>query len=151
MSNLNLDILDKMSNEEIAALPVDALHDLQGQIASASALFICRKEKFWSAINLKWGHVFHGEFLDAGKDTGTVNIAADGGHIVTVEIKKTVKWSTSKLRAILEKMTPELAAHYGKVELSVDERKYTAAPPEDRAALEPARTVKPGKAVFTIS
>ena len=41
-------------------------------------------------------------------------------------------------------MSPENAKHYGKLVVSVEERKYTAAPPDIKNQLEDCRTVEMG-------
>ena len=53
-------------------------------------------------------------------------------------------WDQDMLRDRLNNMSPETARHYGKIVFSVEERKYTAAPPEIKQQLEDCRTVELG-------
>jgi hypothetical protein len=53
-------------------------------------------------------------------------------------------WDQNELGVALESMPEEDARHYGKLVLSVEERKYTAAPPAIKKVLEPCRTVEVG-------
>ena len=60
------------------------------------------------------------------------------------KIGKKVTWDQEKLFDQLNKMSPENAKHYGKLVVSVEERKYTAAPPDIKNQLEDCRTVEIG-------
>ena len=82
-----------------------------------------------------------------GKDFGTTHIVA-GNRKLKATVRKKVVWNQDELGFVLETMPEEDARHYGKLTLAVEERKYTAAPPAIKAALEPCRTVEVGG--FTI-
>ena len=45
-------------------------------------------------------------------------------------------------------MAPEMAFHYAKVKYEVEEKKFTAAPPDIHAELLPARTLDTGKPTY---
>ena len=47
-------------------------------------------------------------------------------------------------------MDPDVAAHYVKAEYKVEEKKFTAAPPDIHAQLMPARTLETGKPTYKI-
>ena len=78
-----------------------------------------------------------------GKDFGTTTIIADNKKL-KAKIAKKVTWDQDMLRDRLNNMSPENAQHYGKIVFSVEERKYTAAPPEIKQQLEDCRTVELG-------
>ena len=78
-----------------------------------------------------------------GKDFGTTTIIADNKKF-KAKIGKKVTWDQDMLRDRLNNMSPETARHYGKIVFSVEERKYTAAPPEIKQQLEDCRTVELG-------
>lgn len=78
-----------------------------------------------------------------GKDFGTTHIIA-GNAKLKATVRKKVVWDQNELGLVLQSMPEEDARHYGKITLAVDERKYTAAPPAVREALEACRTVEVG-------
>jgi len=78
-----------------------------------------------------------------GKDFGTTTIIADNKKLKAT-VRKKVTWDQDMLRDRLNNMSPETARHYGKIVFSVEERKYTAAPPEIKQQLEDCRTVELG-------
>jgi len=82
-----------------------------------------------------------------GKDFGSTTIVADNKKF-KAKIAKKVTWDQDMLRDRLNNMSPENAQHYGKIVFSVEERKYTAAPPEIRQQLEDCRTVELGSFSF---
>ena len=82
-----------------------------------------------------------------GKDFGTTYIVA-GNRKLKATVRKKVGWDQDELGNVLQAMPEEDARHYGKLTMSVEERKYTAAPPAIKAVLEPCRTVEVGG--FTI-
>ena len=82
-----------------------------------------------------------------GKDFGTTYIIA-GNRKLKATVRKKVVWDQEELGNVLQAMPEEDARHYGKLTMSVEERKYTAAPPAIKAVLEPCRTVEVGG--FTI-
>jgi hypothetical protein len=78
--------------------------------------------------------------LQQGKDFGSVTLSRDG-HDIKITKRKRREWDQDKLRAVLDKMSPEDARHYADVKLSVSEAKYNNAPPEIKAALSDCTTV----------
>ena len=82
-----------------------------------------------------------------GKDFGSTTIVADNKKF-KAKIAKKVTWDQDMLRDRLNNMSPENAQHYGKIVFSVEERKYTAAPPEIKQQLEDCRTVELGSFSF---
>ena len=104
-----------------------------------------------SDVNQKIQDVWLGQVRDAlradGKDFGTTKIVS-GNKKFKATVRKKVTWDQDKLRNELNSMSPENAQHYGKVVFSVEERKYTAAPPEIKQQLEDCRTVEIGSFSF---
>ena len=82
-----------------------------------------------------------------GKDFGTTTIVSNNKKFKAT-VRKKVTWDQDLLREQLNSMSPENAQHYGKIVFSVEERKYTAAPPAMKSLLETCRTVEVGG--FTI-
>ena len=78
-----------------------------------------------------------------GKDFGTTHMIA-GNQKLKAKVTKKVVWNQDELGCVLEAMAPEDAQHYGKLTITVDERKYTAAPPAIKSLLEPCRSVEVG-------
>ena len=79
-----------------------------------------------------------------GKDFGTTTVFSDQEDKVKVSIAKKVTWDQQALRDAFDSMDAEDARHYAKITYSVDERKYTNAPPAIVEKLQPARTVEQG-------
>ena len=104
-------------------------------------------KKELSAINEKIQNTWYLQVRDAlravGKDFGSTTIMS-GNKKLKATIRKKVTWDQDKLRDQLNKMSPENAKHYGKLVFSVEERKYTAAPPDIKNQLEDCRTVEMG-------
>tara|TARA_R110000796_G_scaffold59187_2_gene136463 strand:- start:675 stop:1073 length:399 start_codon:yes stop_codon:yes gene_type:complete len=82
-----------------------------------------------------------------GKDFGTAHIM-EGNVRMKGNVGKKVTWDQDALRDTFDSMTPENAQHYAKLTYSVEERKYTAAPPAIKTTLEAARTTEIGR--FTV-
>jgi len=104
-------------------------------------------KKELSDINEKIQNTWYLQVRDAlravGKDFGSTTIMS-GNKKLKATIRKKVTWDQDKLRDQLNKMSPENAKHYGKLVFSVEERKYTAAPPDIKNQLEDCRTVEMG-------
>ena len=106
------------------------------------------KKKRWRNLTLYCKQGFFSEARDElqrdGKDFGTTTIFSEQDQKVKVAINKKVTWDQQALRDAFDSMDPEDARHYAKVTYSVDERKYTNAPPAIVEKLQPARTVEQG-------
>lgn len=135
--------------EQVAAMPVATLMSFEQALDADADTLKRRKETFTAALVRRFNEDAKKALLAEGKDTGTVNIPASNSTTLKVTFPKKVEWDQKLLGAALNAMKPEEARHYAKVELKVDERKFTAAPPEVQQALMPARTVKVGKPTFS--
>ena len=153
MSNrIQLDEIRAMPVGEIAALPAEQLALLQED--AEAALTAAKKLKEWleGSIALRFGERAHTARRDAGKDTGTVRLVADG-VIVVADLSKRVEWDQAMLAGVVERIRAEGddPAEYVDTAFKVSERKYAAWPSAIRSAFEGARTVRTGKPVFKLS
>lgn len=128
--------LASLSPEELAALQAEA--DQRVKEAKAVA------EHLAAGVELRYADAARRQLAVEGKESGTVRIP-DAGYIAVAELAKKVTWDQKALRRAFDQMAEDEALHYAKVAISVDERKFTAAPPAIRALLEPARQVQTGK------
>ena len=87
--------------------------------------------------------------MTEGKDFGTAHILA-GNRKIKAVLRKKVTWDQEALRKALDAMPVDDARHYGKLTFSVEERKYTEAPPRVKELLEECRTVELGGATFSV-
>lgn len=145
--NLHATAIDDLSVADIAALDAGTLAFLSDDLASQAQAVASRKAKFEAAIERRYGDAVRKALADRQTDTGTIHIA-DNTFDVVVTVPKTVDFDQDKLIAALDAMPVDKARHYVKATYKVDERKFEAAPPDDRALLAPARTVRPGKPRF---
>ena len=123
---------------------IDELEDARDVLSLAKQ----RVDKLEKEIDGRFAEKSKQLFLDNGKDTGTLHFD-DDGFDVAVEIKKLVKWDQELLIKIFDSMPAETARHYCKLDIRVDERKYTAATPDVQTVLLPARTVIPSTPSYT--
>lgn len=149
MDNINLDMLDRLSPVELAGLPPGVLADLSQLLDADQQLCKRRAATLDAAMERKYGVIAYSHRQQKGVDFGTVRFP-DGEFVVKADQPKRVKWDQEKLRAALNTMPAEDAAHFAKVEIKVDERKYDAAPASVRNVLIEARTVEPGKASYEL-
>ncbi len=150
MDNLRTDMLDRMEVGDIADLPPDVLNDLHWLVGDELVKARSRENKLHQAFEARYSAKAGEALLADGRDTGTVHLA-DGAFDVTVTRPKKVEWSQSELRAALDALPPVDAAHYATLKISIDERKFAAAPPAVQAVFAKARTVKTGKATYALS
>lgn len=146
-------MLDNLSKPipELDKLTTAELKTIQDQLIAADANLKKQKATFEALMLRRFEKDARAAYVEAKKDTGTVNFTAPGSNLLTlkVDVDKKVEWDQAKLSATFNKMKPEDARHYAKVEYKVEEAKYKAAPPAVQADLKGARTVKPGKMKFT--
>jgi hypothetical protein len=98
-----------------------------------------------------------GRYLDAakaqlhieGKDFGTTTIV-ENDKSVKVQVKKRVEWDQEALERISHSMRTDLVDHYVKKTLTIEERKYTTAPPDLQRLFQEARTAKIGGAIIEV-
>jgi len=92
------------------------------------------------------------ELASQNKNFGTVIINTDSNHLqMKVNVKKKVSWDQAGLMTTLDtQMDADDARHYGKISVTIEERKYTNAPPAIKALLEPHRTVEIASTTYEI-
>lgn len=149
MENIKLEHLANMSPSSVAEFPISLLADLTHQLEVAQDHVKSIKAILDAGINEKYSAQADTLRQAEGKDTGTVRIS-DGEFIVVANLPKRAKWDQKALVQIFNSMDPTLAAHYAKAEYKVDERKFTAAPPDVQGKLIAARTVETGKPTYKI-
>ena len=84
-----------------------------------------------------------------GKDFGTTTIV-DNDKSVKVQVKKRVEWDQEALERISDSMRADLVDHYIKKTLTIEERKYTTAPPDLQRLFQEARTASIGGAIIEV-
>lgn len=142
--------IETASVADLAALSASDLALLQARLGEERKALTARTEKLNAAIERRYLLAARAAYLAAQKDTGCVHVPEDGFD-VEVTTSKEVKWDQAALAAILDTLPAETARHFAKVEITIEERKFAAAPPDIQARLAPARTVKPGRMRFALT
>ena len=125
-----------MNDQELLQAKVALKYDIDRHKKKMEELNALLQARFFSEAR--------DELQREGKDFGTTTIFSEQDQKVKVAINKKVTWEQQALRDAFDSMDAEDARHYAKVTYSVDERKYTNAPPAIVAKLQPARTVEQG-------
>lgn len=137
---------------EVIDLPAEHLALLQEE--ARSRLDIAKRALDWieGAIAMRYEQRAIGARAAAGKDTGTVRFQ-DGTVEVAVDLPKKVDWDQRRLAALAEQIRAggEDPGEYVEVSFKVAERAYAAWPERIRAAFEPARTVRTGRATYRLA
>lgn len=149
---MNIASVRTTSIGELAELSATELHQLQQQADAAVQHAKDQKDRIEGAIAFKYAERAQALRQQAGKDTGTVHFDDDGIR-VTAELPKKPEWDQKKLGEIAQRIgaSGENPAEYLDITYKVAERKYTAWPDSLRAAFEPARVLKTGKATFRLA
>ena len=125
-----------MNDQELLQAKVALKRDIDRQKKEMEELNSLLQARFFSEAR--------DELQRDGKDFGTTTIFSEQDQKVKVAINKKVTWDQQALRNAFDSMDAEDARHYAKVTYSVDERKYTNAPPAIVQKLQSARTVEQG-------
>jgi hypothetical protein len=152
-NRIHIGDLANMPVVDIAALPVEQLAVLQGEITAHMASARNLKTRLDAALDHRFGQRARGVRASHGKDTGTVRFE-DGPVTISANLPKRVVWEQSKLAAVIETIRHEWRedpTQYVKTELKVSEAAYSAWPEVIHELFRPARTVKCGKPVFRLS
>ena len=155
MSNSNrvtLAQLDKMTAEEVQAIPQDQLVMLVEDLAEIMAKSKARNDRLNAETSRRYAAKAAELRKEAKKDTGTVNVI-DGAFQIKADLPKKVEWDQAELAKSVEVLRGwgEDPADYVTIEVKVSEKKYDAWPPKIRTVFEPARTVKVGTQTFKFS
>jgi len=90
----------------------------------------------------KYGNIARDKLREAGKDFGSTSFMIANNIKLNATFRKKVEWDQVGLMTTLDtQMNADDARHYGKVSVTVEERKYASAPPAIKSLLEPHRTV----------
>ena len=89
----------------------------------------------------KFGNTARDRLREQGKDFGSTSIMVTNDIKLNATFRKKVEWDQVGLMKTLDTMDQQEARHYGKISVTVEERKYSTAPPSIKALLEPHRTV----------
>jgi hypothetical protein len=147
-----LDALRHMPVSDVISLPAEQLALLQTD--AREALDAAKRMQDWieAAIALRYEQRAIGARVAAGKDTGTVRFQ-DGAVEIAVDLPKRVEWNQAQLAALSEQSRAggEDPGQYVEASFKVSERAYTAWPERIRAAFEPARTVRTGRATYRLA
>ncbi len=100
-------------------------------------------------IEVRYLEVAKSQLHQEGKDFGTTTIV-ENDKSVKVQVKKRVEWDQEALERISQSIRADLADHYVKKTLSIEERKYTTAPSDLRRVFQEARTAKIGGAIIEV-
>lgn len=146
-----LDDLKRPIADLLAQYTVADYKTIQDQLASRTTELKAQKAIFDALMERKFGDQARQAFKNSDKSTGTVKVAVTNLVDLKVEVDKEVVWDQTKTMEWLRKQTLENAQHYGKLEVSIPEAKFKAAPPSVQTELKPFRTIKAGKMKFTFS
>jgi|TARA_R110000787_G_C13093208_1_gene411601 hypothetical protein len=94
------------------------------------------------AFEQRFGNIARNRLREQGKDFGSTSIMVTNNIKLNATFRKKVEWDQVGLMTALDTMDQQDARHYGKISVTIEERKYTSAPPAIKAKLEPHRTVE---------
>ena len=97
-------------------------------------------EDFNKSLELRYSESAKNLLQKDGKDFGTATLI-ENNYKVKIEMRKKVDWYQSGLKLFLGSISPEEAAHYAKVSVTVPEAKFANAVPEVQEKLKEFRTV----------
>ena len=99
----------------------------------------------------KYGNTARDKLREAGKDFGSTSFMIANNIKLNATFRKKVEWDQTGLMTTLDtQMNADDARHYGKINVTVEERKYSSAPPFIKALLEPHRTVEIASTTYEI-
>jgi len=136
---------------ELAQQPAEALRRLQldaGDLLDAAKAVVDHIDR---AVDRKYADRARQLRLAAGKDTGVVHFD-DGTVRVAADLPKRVEWDQAKLADIARRIVAsgDDPSEFLEISYRVSETKFNAWPESLKSAFVPARTVKTGKAKFTL-
>ena len=94
------------------------------------------------AFEQRFGNIARNRLREQGKDFGSTSIMVTNNIKLNATFRKKVEWDQVGLMTALDTMDKQDARHYCKISVTIEERKYTSAPPAIKAKLEPHRTVE---------
>jgi len=97
-------------------------------------------EDFNKSLESRYSDTAKEMLKQEGKDFGTATLI-ENNYKIKIEMRKKVDWDQGGLKLFLGSISPEEAAHYAKVSITVPEAKFTNAVPEVQERLKELRTV----------
>tara|TARA_E500000305_G_scaffold73625_2_gene59463 strand:+ start:299 stop:718 length:420 start_codon:yes stop_codon:yes gene_type:complete len=97
-------------------------------------------EDFNKSLETRYSDTAKEMLKQEGKDFGTATLI-ENNYKIKIEMRKKVDWDQGGLKLFLGSISPEEAAHYAKVSITVPEAKFTNAVPEVQERLKELRTV----------
>jgi hypothetical protein len=149
-NRMTLEQFLEASAEQAAKLSIEELALIYDEINVEATRTKALTARLAQSLAIRYGERAAKQRAADNKPTGTLHFS-DGNYDIRCDAQKQVEWDQAQLTAAFDQMTPANAQHYCKAKFEVEERKFTAAPPEIRKLLEPARTVKTDAAKFTIT
>ena len=142
----------QMSVAQLAALAPAQKLEIDTNLDQAMDWLRKARKKFNAALDQCYGERARAALQDKGEDFGTVHIN-DGFLSIKFELPKRVSWDQEQLTQIAQRYVAagERVEHYMDIDLSVPENRFKNWAPAMQAQFNPARTVAPGKPVFTLS
>ena len=99
----------------------------------------------------KYGNTARDKLREAGKDFGSTSFMIANNIKLNATFRKKVEWDQAGLMTTLDtQMNADDARHYGKISVTIEERKYTNAPPAIKSLLEPHRTVEMSSTTYEL-
>ena len=143
--------LSAMSDAQLASLPPAQHCEVHHNLAQLVDWVKKAQAKVHAAMQRRYAEQERAVRVEAGKDFGTVRFN-DGQVRITVDTPKRVSWDQKQLAAIAERIAAsgERVQEYVDIEFSVPESRFNNWPAALREQFEPARTVKPGKAIYAL-
>lgn len=151
IDTMGINDLSRATIEHLSTLPANELAAIDGWLASEGRKLADLSEKFHRALVHRYSAAVANAYAEKRCDTGTVHVPDPTSNNVTVKVNapKRVEWDQAILFDVLSNTDPDTARHYAKTTITIDERKYEAAPDNIKNMFKSARTVKPGKLKFS--
>jgi hypothetical protein len=146
-----LDDLDRLALGDIAALPPDALLELQTAAHAETARVKKLRDRLEAGIAQRYEAAAAAERTTQGKTSGTVRVE-DEGVVVIADLPKKVTWDQDHLAAMATRIRDagNDPSEYLELSYRVPERRYSAWPEAMRDGFAAARSETTGKPLFRL-
>lgn len=144
--------LNELSVMQLVNLTTHQLHEIDLHLQQLIDWSKKTRLKLDTALEQRYGERARKILLDSGRDTGTTHWIDEDVRI-QFELPKRVNWDQKKLSEMAQRITHsgERVEDYIDIELSVSETRFNHWPESLKAQFAPARTVKTGRAKFTLT
>jgi hypothetical protein len=142
-ANINYTMLDDLTVEQVAELPIPTLYEFQEQLDKDAKTLRQRNAKWKAALDSLYGEKAQAERVAKNKDSGRMNYTV-GDLVVICDATKKVEYDQEKLSEIWSRISAggDNPAAYIKMTLSVSETAFKDWPKNIQDVFTPARTVK---------